>query len=255
MQGVLYVSHGTRLPEGLKEAKAFLQGVQKKIPAPLQQVCFLELASPTIEEGIEALVQKGATTIAVVPVLLLSAKHFHEDIPEALYKCQKKYPTITLTYGKPLGIQERLIALLEERIREKGTSLHKDVKVLLVGRGSHDPQVKTAIETIAHRLAKRINVGQIETCYLAACKPSFDEKLSDAWDSQSPQMIVVPYLWFNGLLIQSMQKKIDTLDPLHREIVLCRPMGNHAHIQNAFIDRVLESFHLKFDPAPRLITH
>ncbi|PTF55530.1 sirohydrochlorin chelatase, partial [Staphylococcus cohnii] len=73
MQGVLYVSHGSRVPEATQEAIEFITDVQQQVDISLQTICFLELAEPTIAEGVETLVKQGATTIAVIPVLLLSA--------------------------------------------------------------------------------------------------------------------------------------------------------------------------------------
>ena len=43
------------------------------IDVPIQEICFLELAAPSMDEGITKCVERGATKIAVVPILLLTA--------------------------------------------------------------------------------------------------------------------------------------------------------------------------------------
>ncbi|MGS0650689.1 sirohydrochlorin chelatase, partial [Staphylococcus arlettae] len=48
MQGVLYVSHGSRVPEATQEAIEFITDVQQQVDISLQTICFLELAEPTI---------------------------------------------------------------------------------------------------------------------------------------------------------------------------------------------------------------
>ena len=78
----------------------------------------LELATPTIAEGIASCIQKGATAIAVMPILLLAAQHAKQDIPKEMAKAQKQYPYVKFTYGEPLGIHERLIDTLQARIIE-----------------------------------------------------------------------------------------------------------------------------------------
>ena len=59
----------------------------------------LELAEPTIAKRGNTC-QTGATTIAVIPVLLLSAGHYFKDIPQAITTIQQQYPHF-ITYGQP----------------------------------------------------------------------------------------------------------------------------------------------------------
>ena len=40
MQGVLYVSHGSRVAEAVEEATSLIARVQTKINIPLQETCF-----------------------------------------------------------------------------------------------------------------------------------------------------------------------------------------------------------------------
>ena len=81
MRGVLYVSHGSRVPDAVNEATDFIDLVKAQVNVPLQETCFLELTSPNLAQGFQRLVDKGATEISVVPVLLLSAGHYYKDIP------------------------------------------------------------------------------------------------------------------------------------------------------------------------------
>ncbi|WP_085521251.1 sirohydrochlorin chelatase [Tuberibacillus sp. Marseille-P3662] len=247
MQGVLYVSHGSRLPEALKEAISFIDAVKPRINASLQDICFLELADPTIQQGIERLVSLGASAISVVPVLLFDAKHYYVDIPHEVAAAQKQFPNISFTYGQPLGVQKRLTDILVTRIREQRSVIHQDASIVLVGRGSRYPAIKQKIESIAFTLADTLNVERIKTCYLAACTPSFDEGLRDAIDHGSSQVFVVPYLWFTGLLMQSMEETINGLNHLSQDIVLCRHLGDHPNIKDALVDRVNESFQFNRD--------
>lgn len=66
MQGVLYVSHGSRYADATAEATAFLEAVKEQVNLPLQEICFLELASPNMMQGIANLVAQGADRKSVV---------------------------------------------------------------------------------------------------------------------------------------------------------------------------------------------
>src|SRR5699024_11847398 len=128
------------------------------------EICFLELAEPTISTGINNLIKQGAERIVIVPVLLLSAGHYYKDIPEEVNKVKSKYPNITFTYGKPLGVQKRLTTIMIERILEMNILIKKDAKILLVGRGSRNPQTKKDIENIGKELQNVLNIS-VDACY------------------------------------------------------------------------------------------
>ncbi|MED1205415.1 sirohydrochlorin chelatase [Heyndrickxia acidicola] len=240
-QGVLYISHGSRVPEATKEAMECIQLAMKKIDIPLQEIVYIEISKPSIEEGIELLVSQGALRIAVVPVLLLSAGHYYKDIPYELEKAKERFPNIYFCLGKPIGVQDQLIDILAERIHEKQTTVSPDIRILLVGRGSRNDETRRDIESIADKLKRKLQVQSIDTGYLAALEPRFEQALHKLLSETNSPVIVVPYLWFTGILMQSMQKKIDSLNSDGKEVILCRQIGNHPAIVAALINRVMET--------------
>ncbi|RLL47743.1 sirohydrochlorin chelatase [Oceanobacillus piezotolerans] len=240
MQGVLYVSHGSRRPEATAEAIAFLSLVREQVNIDLQEICFLELANPNIEQGIDSLVKQGVSRISIVPVLLLSAGHYFHDIPEEVDRVRKKYPKIKFTYGKPLGVQKRLTHILKDRIEETGVPLNPDAKILLIGRGSNNPRTKQDIEEIAEQLKEKVD-REVETCYLAACSPSFEEGLHNVLKGEHSQVFIVPYLWFTGVLMETIEKRVNEYHSFGKEIIVCHQLGNHPSIVAALKDRVYET--------------
>lgn len=241
MRGVLYVSHGSRVDEAVTEAVNFIELVKNQIDVPLQETCFLELTQPDLSQGFQRLVNKGATEISVIPVLLLSAGHYFKDIPKEIQRNQQLYPHVKVSYGKPLGVQQRLTEILHQRIEETQMTPNIDAKVLIVGRGSYNPQTQKDLSTIKAQL-QDININlDIEVCYLAACGPSFEEALQDAINKAHSQIFVVPYLWFTGILERHIATIIDEYHGKHG-IVLCDRLGNHSHLQIALKERVEATF-------------
>ncbi|GAB3064620.1 sirohydrochlorin chelatase [Virgibacillus ainsalahensis] len=241
MQGILYVSHGSRIKEATSEAIACIDSVRKQVDVALQEICFLELAEPNVEQGIERLAKQGATRISIVPVLLLSAGHYFKDIPEEVDKAKVNYPTIIFTYGQPLGVQDRFTTVLAERIKETGVHINQDARILLVGRGSRNPQTKVDIENIGGKLQERMNIP-VDVCYLAACEPSFEHGLLSALKDGSSQVFIAPYLWFTGVLMQHVERKISTVTQREKEIIVCGQLGDHPVMQAALQERVYESY-------------
>lgn len=241
MQGILYISHGSRIPGAISEAIHCVRSVQKQVDIGLQEICFLELAEPTVEQGIAALVNQGATKIAIVPMLLLSAGHYYQDIPEEVSRVQSKYNHITFTYGKPLGVQDRMIDILMDRINETNIPVNVDAKILLVGRGSTHAQTKTDIQKIAALLQQKGKLNDVDTCFLTACDPPFEEALDLALKEHHSQVFIVPYLWFTGVLLGNMEEKIANIHSATKQVILCRQLGDHPNIQTVLKERVYEA--------------
>ncbi|ARI77393.1 sirohydrochlorin chelatase [Halobacillus mangrovi] len=240
MKSVLYVSHGSRVKEARVEAESFLHAVHEQVEVPLWGICFLELAEPSMSEGIKRLVDKGATEITIIPVLLLSAGHYYQDIPEEISDAMKVYPNVKFKYGKPLGVQERINEVLVDRVNELSSSDSKEENILLVGRGSRNPETKQSIQSIASALKKKMNGISVDVCYLAACKPSFEEGLERSLKKDS-DTIVVPYLWFTGILIESMKQKISHLQKEGHKVKMTDYLGSHPNMVLAMADRVKEA--------------
>lgn len=241
MQAILYIAHGSRVKAGVEQAVTFLQGVQQAVQVSIQEICFLELATPTIAEGIESCIRKGATTIAVVPILLLAAQHAKQDIPIEIAKAQKQYPYVKFTYGEPLGIHERLIDTLQARIIEKQQP-NRNARVLLIGRGSSDPSVKRDLAKIAARLRTKYNYYSVETCFLYGMGPTFEDWLQQAKVEQQ-QVFIVPYLLFTGILRQSITKQLQGFDS--KNIMLCESLGYDDNVKKVLVERIDELLQVK----------
>ncbi|MFC7395299.1 sirohydrochlorin chelatase [Scopulibacillus cellulosilyticus] len=240
MQAILYIGHGSRVPEATRQARDFIEQCIKQISVPIQEICFLELAEPNILEGIERCVNKGATNIAVQPVLLLAAKHIKRDIPLELEKAKQRFPNISIHYGGPLGVHENIVDILAERIREKSPDKSKDAMVLLVGRGSSDPDIKKRMAQVAQMLQNKYRFQSVKVCYLTAARPSFKEGLEQAGSSGYSEVFVVPYLLFTGILMKDIQKEIDNLKSYQPNFTLCQYLGYHSKLKDVLLERVKE---------------
>lgn len=237
MQAVLYICHGSRVKEACEQARFFVSQAMADVDVPIQEVCFLELAEPSIEAGFRACVEKGATRIAAVPVLLLTAAHAKEDIPNELAEVKPHYPSVTLTYGKPFGIHDEIVSILLERIGQERIS--DDAMVLLVGRGSSDPDVKRDMTEIASRLQHTYPFQKVAICFLAAAEPTFEQGLEMALASGHKQVFVVPYLLFTGILMKTMERTIKKLG--REELILCDYLGYHPNLRKVLAARVQEA--------------
>lgn len=241
MEAILYICHGSRVKEASAQAVDFIKECMKRQPNTIQEYCFLELASPTIEEAYVTCVQRGATKIKAIPVLLLTAAHAKQDIPDVLRKMKNHFPNVELKYGRPIGVSEKMVDILEERLLETNKKITENSLVLLVGRGSSDPDVKRDLSHIADLLQRRMPNTTVKDCYLTAATPSFGDSLLQAESMPVKQIFIIPYLLFTGLLMQSMQKAIGEIQRTsEQEFILCHYLGYHPKIEQAIIERIQE---------------
>lgn len=227
MKAILYVGHGTRSKKGENEAKAFLQKVMAKVDTPIQEISFLELSSPSIDEGFQRCVDRGATEVSVVPILLLTAGHMKHDIPAELAAIRTRHPQIPITLQQAFGVQENILEAIAELVRENVQDLTSEDSILIVGRGSSDPEIHTAFSEIEKGIQKRLGVAKISSCYLAAAEPKFHDGLELILEQTTQRVIVIPYLLFSGLLLSEVilwckkrGPKVIQIDPLSRHKVM-----------------------------------
>ncbi|QPQ29507.1 sirohydrochlorin chelatase [Lysinibacillus sp. JNUCC 51] len=236
MQAILYIAHGSRVKAGVEQAVNFLKSVQQEIEIPIQEISFLELATPTIAEGIASCINQGATAIAIVPILLLAAQHAKHDIPSEIDKAKKQHPQVRFTYGEPLGVHELLIDTLQTRILEAGCPT-KDASVLVIGRGSSDPAVKRDLDKIATRLRDKYAYEAVDTCYLYGMGPTFEEWLQQQ-ENKGNQVFIVPYLLFTGVLRQNITKRLQEYE--NKNVILCESLGYDDNVRKVLVERIYQ---------------
>jgi precorrin-8X/cobalt-precorrin-8 methylmutase len=122
--GIVVAGHGSRDPDGVREFEALVAlvraGVQR-LQSPQSQAVshgYLEFASPTIAEAIEQNIAAGSRRIAVVPGVLLAARHAKNDMPSEMLAMARQHPEIDLYFGAPLNLHPKLLQLAQQRIVE-----------------------------------------------------------------------------------------------------------------------------------------
>ncbi len=112
---LLIVDHGSRR----EEANQMLYGVadilRQERPEIIVHVAHMELAEPTIRQGIDACVREGASEIVVHPYMLSPGRHATEDIPRMATEAGAAYPDVRIRVTEPLGLHEKLCEVILQR--------------------------------------------------------------------------------------------------------------------------------------------
>ena len=115
-RAVLLVDHGSRRAEANEQLESIAQQLRDREPGRVVRVAHMEIASPTIAEGIAACVEAGAREIVVHPYLLAPGRHSREDIPALATEAAADHPGVTVRVSEPLGVHEKLVDVVLERI-------------------------------------------------------------------------------------------------------------------------------------------
>ena len=117
MKSLLVVAHGSRRAESNEEVRALTQKLADRAGEEFVQIecAFLELAEPTIPDGLRAAITAGATDIVVVPYFLSAGRHVVSDIPSEVDKVRAECAAVTITIANYLGAAPSLDELLLEQ--------------------------------------------------------------------------------------------------------------------------------------------
>jgi sirohydrochlorin cobaltochelatase len=246
MQAVLFVGHGSQDPQGNEEILRFVEGIKDEISVPIIETCFLEFAAPDVEQGLDTCVARGATQVAVIPMMLLSAGHAKIHIPVAIDHAKEKYPHVQFIYGRPIGIHNEIFTILQSRLREAGFDPEQeaeDTAILLVGRGSSDPDANGDVFKLSRLLWERMHVKWVETCFIGVTRPSVEEGIERCLALGAKRVVIVPYLLFTGILMKRMESKLAHFQQTYpeHEFMMTEYFGFHPGLGKIFLDRVQEA--------------
>ncbi|MFK4149018.1 sirohydrochlorin chelatase [Streptomyces sp. NPDC004065] len=200
---LLVAGHGTRDDAGAEAFRDFVRELGRRHPALPVAGGFIELSPPPLGEAVAELVERGVTRFAAVPLMLVSAGHAKGDIPAALAREKERHPGVSYTYGRPLGPHPALLRVLERRLEEalEGTSGERsDVTVLLVGRGSTDPDANAEVFKAARLLWEGRGYAGVETAFVSLAAPDVPSGLDRCARLGARRIVVLPYFLFTGVL-------------------------------------------------------
>ncbi|RHW39451.1 sirohydrochlorin cobaltochelatase [Lysinibacillus yapensis] len=242
-KAVLFVGHGSRLERGNEEVREFIKRMKKLLGASiLVETCFLEFASPNIEEGIEICVEKGAQEIHVIPIILLHAGHSKLHIPAEIEHAREHFPDVYFTYGQTIGIHDEIFEILKTRLMEVGIdpeARYEETAILLIARGSSDSGAKDDFYSISRLLWEKLNIQWVESAFMGVTTPTVEEGIERCINLGAKRIIMLPYFLFTGILMErmnQMREKFAELNP-QVEIEIASYFGYHEKLQHILVER------------------
>ncbi|MEU5881322.1 sirohydrochlorin chelatase [Spirillospora sp. NPDC047279] len=211
---LLVVGHGTRDEAGVAEFGAFVRRLAGRLPVEVAGG-FIELSPPPLTDAVAELYAAGHRRVAAVPLMLVAAGHGKGDVPGAMARELVRHPGLSYVYGRPLGPHPVLLDLLDERLRAAlpeaagAPGPAEPTGVLLVGRGSSDPDANAEVHKVARlfwegRGASGPEQGPglmaVEPAFVSLAGPDVPAGLERLRRLGARRIVVLPYFLFPGVL-------------------------------------------------------
>ena len=109
MRGIVLFAHGSRDPEWAEPFRQVCQRVQASRPEYPITLAFLEQMSPTLEEAIASLAERGASAITVFPLFMAQGGHLKHDLPRILEAVRARNPRIPVVLENAIGDEPEIL--------------------------------------------------------------------------------------------------------------------------------------------------
>nr|MBA3281986.1 ATP-binding cassette domain-containing protein [Acidimicrobiia bacterium] len=205
--GLVVLGHGSRDPRAAEEFATLLDLVRAAAGDQPVRGGFLELADPPIDDAIDALVADGADDVVAVPYVLFGAGHLKDDGPAVLDRARRRHPNVRFRLARDLGVHPAVLEVAEGRARESrhrsGTRAPAATDaIVVIGRGSTDPDACADAVKFVRLLGDGRGLGLVEPAFQAMSSPSLDEALDRCRLLGATHVTVLPLFLFAGVLVE-----------------------------------------------------
>ena len=245
--GVMVCGHGSRDEDAVSEFLNFAKKLKNQLLQYELDWGFLEFANPVIKSGLDSLREKGIREVMSVPVMLFAAGHAKNDIPSVLNAYQAQYPELSISYGRELGIDLKLIRAAGERVKDAieradGDISPEETLLMVVGRGASDPDANSNVSKVTRMLWEGLGLGWAETAYSGVTFPLIKPGLEHASKLGYKRIVVFPYFLFTGILVKRIYQYTDMVAAEHPEIQFVKAsyLNDHPLVLDTFSERVEE---------------
>jgi len=209
-RGVFLMGHGTKSQRGKDQFLELISLANQRFPIAVSGG-FIELAEPEMNLAMDTFLEaEDLDELVVVPVVLFPAGHMKDDGPVlvARAKGSSRNKSLKVTYSSFLGTLPEVVTAISERIVESygHTEASEDRAVLLVGRGSTDPDGNAELYKASRLVTEQLQLDplSVQSAFVSLAPPSVPDALESLYKMGYREVVVQPYFLFHGLLIDRM---------------------------------------------------
>lgn len=144
---VILIGHGSRVPGSSRDMERVAGRLAEDGAYDAVEACHMSRLGPFFPETLEKCVKAGARRVIVIPYFLHSGLHLVLDMPEMIQREANRYEGLTVIYGKHLGYDESMVALVKQRIEESAKL--DDVRAMPLEARENYPLPEGELEFVA----------------------------------------------------------------------------------------------------------
>ncbi|MGH9276555.1 MAG: sirohydrochlorin chelatase [Acidimicrobiales bacterium] len=242
-RSLLLIGHGSRSEAGVAECLDLVGAVAGLTPGLDVGHGFIEFAEPGLDTALDRLAGTGVAEVVAVPLVLLGAGHLKDDGPAALARARARHPRTGFHYARDLGIHPLVLSVAEERARAAIADLGarpSETAVVLVGRGSTDPDANGDLCKVARLLWDGRGFGAVEPAFVSLAEPAVPAALDRSRRLGFERVAVVPYFLFTGVLVDRIGAQVAAWAGRHPDVQAA--VGPHLGPDPRLARLVLERF-------------
>ena len=242
---VLLCGHGSRDPEAIAEFELAAAALRPRLPQFDFATGYLEFTRPTIRDGLALLAARGARRILAVPGMLFAASHVKNDLPWEMNSFVADNPGVDVRLARDLGIDAKLLQAAAARIAAAASDSSipcTETLLLVVGRGTNDPDANSNISKLARMLWEGMGLGWAEVAFSGVAHPRVDAALARSAGLGFRRIIVFPYFLFTGVLVKRIYAHTDAVASRFPQIEFVKALylRDHERVLETFRERVAE---------------
>ncbi len=115
---ILLIAHGSRQASANDDLLKLADAIKSRRPQQHIAWAYLELAEPTIPQGVERCVAAGAKRVMMLPYFLSAGAHVTKDLERFREEFTQLYPQTEFILCAPLGLHPLLVEIVLERLAE-----------------------------------------------------------------------------------------------------------------------------------------
>jgi sirohydrochlorin ferrochelatase/(2Fe-2S) ferredoxin len=240
--GVLLLGHGSRDVQANTGFERLVADYRGRRPELTIAHGYVELATPSLADALQDLAPR-CERLAVLPVFLFGSGHIKNDVPLALAAAHGQAPRTQFISARPLGVDVTLAQLAFERIQQApgAPAAPQRTAVVAVGRGSSDPDANGDFYKLTRLIAEGRGWGSLHPCFAGITGPTVEDALEAAARSRPERIVVLPYLFFAGRIVEVLRAKVESFAAQHPWLAtaMAPPLGSPAPVL-ALLDQRLD---------------
>lgn len=199
---VLIVGHGSRLSGANQEFEALVAAYRQQHPEYEVRHGYIELAAPSLDEALSALIGEGyAGTVVLLPLFLFQAGHAKNDLPLAIARARVAGARMPIVIAQALGVNHEMVQLYRGHLQSGLDGQATDTVLIPLGRGSSDADANSEFCKLARLASEGLGAKWVLPCFIGITEPQLEATLELAGRLRPDHVVIAPYFLFAGRLL------------------------------------------------------